>query len=361
MSLLAVIVGLVLLAVGGELVVRGASRLAVAAGIRPVVVGLTVVAFGTSLPELAVTVGAVMSGSPDVAVGNVVGSNIYNILLVLGTGAIVAPLIVHQRIVRADVPLLIGVSLLFWVLAADGRIDRLDGVPLLAVLLVYVGVAIRNGRRERRDIRAEYEETLPAGPRSGERMVILAAFIVGGLVVLVAGSQLLVAGASDIARSLGVSELVIGLTVVAIGTTMPEIMTTIVAVVRDQRDIAVGNVVGSNLFNLVGVIGIGAVVAPDGIPVASAALTFDIPIMVVVAVALLPVAFVGSAIRRWEGAVFVAYAVAYTTYLVLDATDHPLADDLTAVMGAFVLPLTLLTLLTVVTREARARAGASSG
>jgi len=361
MSLLAVVVGLVLLAVGGELVVRGASRLAVSVGIRPVVVGLTVVAFGTSLPELAVTVGSVMDGSPDVAVGNIVGSNIYNILLVLGMGAIVAPLIVQQRIVRADVPLLIGVSLLFWALAADGRIDRLDGLPLLLLLLGYVGVAVRNGRRERRDIRDEYEESLPPGPRTGERMVMLALFIAGGLLVLVAGSQILVAGASDIARSLGVSELVIGLTVVAIGTTMPEIMTTIVAVVRDQRDIAVGNVVGSNLFNLLGVIGIGAFVAPNGIPVAPAALAFDIPIMVVVAVALLPVTFVGSAIRRWEGAVFVAYAVAYTTYLVLDATDHRLAAGFTFVMGAFVLPLTVLTFLTVVTREVRARRAPGSG
>ena len=188
MSLLAVLVGLVLLAVGGELVVRGASRLAVAVGIRPVVVGLTVVAFGTSLPELAVTVGSVLGGSPDVAVGNVVGSNIYNVLLVLGMGAIVAPLIVQQRIVRADVPLLIGVSVLFWALASDGRIDRVDGLPLLLLLVAYIGVAVRDGRRERRNIRDEYEESLPPGPRTGDRKVVLLALILGGLVVLVAGS-----------------------------------------------------------------------------------------------------------------------------------------------------------------------------
>jgi len=355
MSLLAIVVGLVLLAAGGELVVRGASRLAVSAGISPVVVGLTVVAFGTSLPELAVTLGSVMSGSPDVAVGNVVGSNIYNILLVLGLGALVAPLIIQQRIVRADVPLLIVVSLLFWALAADGRLDGLDGLPLLLLLLAFTGISVRAGRREQRDVRREYEERLPPEPRTSDRIIFLAALIISGLVALVAGSQALVAGASDIARSLGVSDLVIGLTVVSIGTSMPEIVTTVVAVVRDQRDIAVGNVVGSNLFNLLGVMGIGAVVAPDGIPVAPAALGFDIPIMVVVAVALLPVAFVGYAIRRWEGAVFVGYAAAYTTYVVLDATDPQLADDFAFALGAFVLPLTLVTIGTVVTREIIAR------
>jgi cation:H+ antiporter len=355
MSVLAIVVGLILLAAGGELVVRGASRLAVSSGISPVVVGLTVVAFGTSLPELAVTIVSVMSGSPDVAVGNVVGSNIYNILLVLGLGALVAPLIVHQRIVRADVPLLIGVSLLFWALAADGRLEPLDGLPLLAILLAYTAVSVHAGRQERRDVRREYEERLPPVPRPGDRMVFLVTLITAGLIALVAGSQALVAGASDIARSLGVSELVIGLTVVSIGTSMPEIVTTVVAVVRHQRDIAVGNVVGSNLFNLLGVMGIGAVVAPDGIPVAPAALGFDIPIMVVVAIALLPIAFVGSAIRRWEGAVFFGYAAVYTTYVVLDATDQRLADDFAFALGGFVLPLTLITIGTVVTREIMAR------
>ena len=172
-----------------------------------------------------------------------------------------------------------------------------------------------------------------------------------------AGSQALVAGASDIARSLGVSELVIGLTVVAIGTSMPEIVTTVVAVMRNQRDIAVGNVVGSNLFNLLGVIGIGAIIAPGGIPVAPAALARDIPVMVAVAIALFPVAFVGFAIRRWEGAVFVGYAAAYTAYLVLDSTEHQLADDVAFAMGAFVLPLTLVTIATLVTREIRRRRG----
>lgn len=360
MSVVAIVLGLVLLTVGGELVVRGASHLAVAIGISPVVVGLTVVAFGTSSPELAVTIGAVLDGTPDVAVGNVVGSNIYNILLVLGLGALAAPLIVRQRIVRADVPLLIGVSVLFWALVADGTLGFLEGALFGVILIGYTVASVRAGRHEARDIVQEYAAEIPREAAGRRPMLALLGLLAAGLVALVVGSQSLVAGASDIARSAGVSELVIGLTVVAIGTSLPEIVTTVIAAARGQRDIAVGNVVGSNLFNLLAVMGVGALLAPAGIPVAPAALGFDIPVMVAVALALLPVAFVGSAVDRWEGALFVGYAIAYTAWLTLDATEHELADDVALAMAGFVIPLTVVTLATVVVREIRARRAAAS-
>jgi cation:H+ antiporter len=351
-TIAAILGGLVLLMIGGELVVRGGSRLATAMGISPVVVGLTVVAFGTSSPELAVTLGAVSSGQPDVAIGNVVGSNIYNILLVLGLGAVAAPLVVRQRIVRADVPLLVGVSLLFWAMASNGALEADDGLVLVAILVGYTAISIRSGRRETAPITQEYRENLDRrAARTGPLVAV--GLIVAGLAALVGGSQALVGGATEIARSLGVSELVIGLTVVAIGTSMPEIVTTVIASVRGERDLAVGNVVGSNLFNLLGVLGIGAIVAPRGIPVAPAALSFDIPIMIAVAIALLPIVFTGHAIRRWEGALFLTYAAVYTAWLVLDATGEPLAQDLATATTTFLIPLTLITLATVVVREIR--------
>lgn len=352
MTVAAILGGLLLLMLGGELVVRGGTRLATAMGISPVVVGLTVVAFGTSSPELAVTLGAVANGQPDVAVGNVVGSNIYNILLVLGLGAVAAPLVVRQRIVRADVPLLVGVSLLFWAMASNGGLEADDGLVLVAILAGYTVISIRSGRRESAPITQEYRANL--GRRAGRTGPLVAAGLIAlGLGTLVAGSQLLVGGATEIARSLGVSELVIGLTVVSIGTSMPEIVTTVIASLRGERDLAVGNVVGSNLFNLLGVLGIGAIVAPGGIPVPTAALSFDIPVMVAVAIALLPIVFTGHAIRRWEGALFLTYAAVYTAWLVLDATGEPLAQDLATATMTFLLPLTLVTLATVVIREIR--------
>ena len=355
MSLLAIIAGLVVLTIGAELLVRGASKLALSLGISPVVIGLTVVAFGTSTPELAVTVGAAVGGTPDVAVGNVVGSNIYNVLLILGLGALAAPLIVRQRIIKADVPLMIGASILMLAVASDGVIGFGEGALLFGLLIAYTTLSIRSGRNEPQEIVAEYQENLDATTRPGTSRLFSAVLVVAGLALLVVGAQLLVGGAVDVAQSLGVDDLVIGLTVVALGTSMPELVTTVVAALRGERDIAVGNVVGSNLFNILSVLGLGSMLAPGGIPVADAALSFDIPVMIAVAIAVLPVVFVGSTINRWEGAMFVLFAVLYTTYLVLDATAHELAGGFGFAMAVFVLPLTAITLGTLVVRELRAK------
>jgi cation:H+ antiporter len=350
-SLVAVAVGLVLLVLGAELLVRGASRLALSFRISPVVVGLTVVAFGTSTPELAVSIGASFSGASDVSIGNVVGSNIYNVLLILGIGAVITPLLVEQRIVRTDVPLMIGVSLLFWFLASDGNLSLLDGVGLFSLLVLYTVLAIRSGRQEQQPVEQEYAESLH--PEQPTNRLVDIGLVGAGLALLVVGAQLLVGGAVEIATSLGVSELVVGLTVVAIGTSLPELMTTAIAAFRGQRDIAVGNVVGSNIFNILAVLGLSSILSPGGIPVSQAALSQDIPVMVAVAIAVLPVAFVGYIINRWEGFLFVAFAVLYTTYLVMDATQHDLADGFRTVMVFFVIPLVALTLGIFVVRELR--------
>lgn len=352
--LIAIAGGLIILVVGGELVVRSSSRLAFSLGISPVVIGLTVVAFGTSSPELAVSIGAALGGSPDMAIGNVVGSNIYNILLVLGLATLVRTLIVHQQLIRFDVPLVIAVSLLLWILVLDGSLDVIDGLLLVGLLLIYTAFTVWHGRRESAAVVHAYREGLEPTVGTSSRKWQVVIFGIG-LIALVSGAQVLVGGASDVARSFGVPELVVGLTVVAIGTSLPELVTSVAAVARGHRDLAVGNVVGSNLFNILGVLGISAIIAPGGIEVPAQAVTFDIPIMLAVAVACLPLLFTGHELRRWEGALFVGFAVAYTTFLILQATDDPLRETFSTAMAFFVIPLTVVTLVSVVAVEIRAR------
>ncbi len=335
--------GLAGLVAGGEILVRGASNLAAAARISPLVIGLTVVAFGTSAPELAVTIQASWSGSPQLAVGNVVGSNIANVLLILGVSALIAPLLVQSRIVRIDVPLMVAVSVGLWLLALDGSVSPVEGGLLFAVLIGYIVWSVIEGRSEGAEVQEEYAAAL--NPKNGSALKQLgkqAALVAAGLIVLVVAARLLVSGASDIARQLGVSELVIGLTVVAVGTSLPELVASVVASLRGQRDIAVGNVVGSNLFNILGVLGLGALVAPGGIPVAEQVVRLDLPIMIATALACLPIFFTGRRISRLEGGLFLAYFIAYTAYVVMGATDAAYTRSFELAMIAFVIPLTLI-------------------
>lgn len=340
MSALLLVAGLVLLIVGAEGLVRGASRLATRVGISPIVVGLTVVAFGTSAPELTVSIGSSLSGQASVALGNVVGSNIFNVLFILGAAAIAAPLTAATRLVRLDVPLGIGVSVGTLLLALDGGIGRIDGLLLVIGLIVYTGILIVQSRSQKEPPRSSPLDEDAADTGWGWNLGL----VVGGLAVLVLGARWFVEAAVGMARMLGVSELVIGLTIVAGGTSLPELATSVLASLRGERDIAVGNVVGSNLFNLLSVLGLSAVVAPGGIPVSETVLWFDLPVMIAVAVACLPVFFTGYTIARWEGLLFLGYYVAYTTYLLLGATQHEALSTFSVGMGAFVIPLTIVTL-----------------
>ena len=344
------VAGGVLLVGGAELLVRGSSRLAVAARITPLVVGLTVVAFGTSAPEMAVTVGSAYAGQGEVALGNVVGSNIFNVLFILGVSALITPLVVAQQLVRFDVPLLIAVSIVVLLMGLDGRIGRIDGAMLSAGIVAYTLFLILQSRRESVAVVAEYTESF-ATPVKNSKPLLNAVFVLIGLGLLVLGARWLVDAAVTTATVLGVSELVIGLTIVAAGTSLPEVATSVLAAARGERDIAVGNVIGSCLFNLLAVLGLGGIVAPTGIPVADGALTFDIPVMIAVAIAALPVFFTGYTIARWEAGVFLGYYAAYTGYLILDAADHELTSQLGAAITWFVAPLTVLTIATTVVRQ----------
>ncbi len=315
-SSLLILGGLILLVFGGEVLVRGASAVAAAFRIPPLVIGLTVVAFGTSAPELGVSLQAAFAGASDVAVGNVVGSNIFNVLLILGLASVITPLVVSSQLIRFDVPLMIALSCLTWVLARDGGVSRSDGLILFAVLIVYLIICMRTARREAQAVKDEFATEYAADEEKPARLPLQFGLIAIGLVCLGFGSKWLVSGAVAVATWFGVSELVIGLTIVAAGTSLPEVVTSVVASVRGERDIAVGNVVGSNIFNLACVLGLTGIVSPAGIPVSGQAIRFDIPIMILVAAACLPIFFTGGRISRTEGVVFLIGFVAYNFVVI---------------------------------------------
>ena len=351
-----IVAGLVLLVAGGEALVRGASTLAAKVGISPLVIGLVVVSAATSAPELAVTLDAVLQGEPDLALGNVVGSNIVNVLFILGLSAIVMPLVIKRQLVRFDIPVMVGISVLLVAVSLDGVIGLLDGVLLLAGLGVHTVMSIVIGRREG----AAAEPVEPALNSKPVPLWLALLLLVAGIALLVLGARLLVDGAVSIATSLGVSSLIVGLTVVAVGTSLPELATSIIAVRRGERDMAVGNIVGSNIFNIGMVLGLPAILFGQGIPVPPAAIALDLPLMLATALALLPIAFTGFVIARWEGGLFVALYIAYTVYLVLASTQHAALAGFTDVMLWFVLPLLAMTLVAVTAFEVGVRRGRRS-
>lgn len=347
------VAGIGLLIVGAEALVRGASRLAATLGIAPLVIGLTIVAFGTSAPELAVSIKAVYSDQAAIAVGNVIGSNIFNVLLILGISALIGPLSVSRRLIRYDVPLMIGLSVVVLLLGLDLIYDRIDGLLLFGGLVVYSFLLMRLPRRKNADVPPGIADDLERTDRDRGGWVFNVSAVVVGLGLLILGSQWLVDSAVTIATAMGVSDLVIALTVIAAGTSLPEVVTSVVASLRGERDIAVGNVVGSNLFNIMGVLGLAVLIAPAGITISPAVTNFDLPVMIAVAFACLPIFFTGGVISRWEGAVLIAYYAAYTTYLIFAATAHDALDTYGTTMLYFVLPLTAVTLVVLALRAAR--------
>lgn len=348
--------GLTALVLGASSLVRGASKLALSLGLSPLVVGLTIVAFGTSAPEMAVSTGAVLDGQGDIAVGNVVGSNIFNVLFILGVSALIVPLVVHVQLIRQEIPIMLCASLLLLVLGLDGMIRVWEGGLLMALLVAYTAFLVIQSRKESAQQAAEFnEEIQPARPGALDaHWTVQLGLIVAGLALLVVGSDWLVSSSVAFAKAFGVSDLVIGLTIVAAGTSMPEVATSLTAAIKGERDIAVGNVVGSNTFNILGCIGMSGLVAgADGLTVAPSLLNFDIWVMLAVALACFPVFLTGREIARWEGAVFLGYYVAYVAYLVLASQQHAALGAFSASMLAFALPITIITFVVVWLRQQR--------
>ena len=362
MTVLLFIGGLIGLVLGAELLVRGASKLALSFGISPLVVGLTIVAFGTSAPEVAVSVGAVLDGKTDIAIGNVVGSNIFNVLFILGVSALITPLVVNIQLIRQEVPIMIGASLLLLALGLDGKLSFLDGGILFGLLIAYTVFLIVQSRKETKGVHNEYAAQVKPAVSGGwdSKLPVQLVLIVVGLAFLVIGSEWLVNASVTFAKALGVSDLVIGLTIVAAGTSMPEVATSVMAAIKGERDIAVGNVVGSSTFNILGCLGLSGLVSGDlGLAVPTAILNFDIWVLIAVSLACLPVFMTGREIARWEGGVFLLYYAAYVTYLILATQQHAALSMFSTAMMSFVIPITVITLVVVLVRRGNRPAGTS--
>ncbi|WP_426429076.1 calcium/sodium antiporter [Pseudomonas palmensis] len=341
--------GLLLLITGAELLVRAALRLAASLQVRPLIIGLSLVAFGSSAPQLTVSLQAAYTGAPDVAVGSVIGSNIFNVLVTLGLAALIIPLRVSRQLVRLDIPLMIGASLLVYLLALDERIGRLEGALLLLGLVAYLAILWHQSRHHAR--------TYPApGPRPQRGVGFwfgTLALMLTGLGLLSLAGHLLLEAAVEVAVDLGLSERVIGLTVVAVCTSLPELATSLIAALRGEREIAVGNVIGSNLFNLLAVLGLTALVAPVPLSISPNALAFDLPVMLGVAVLTLPVFYSGYRVTRAEGLVFLCLYLAYGLHVVAFTTGMPLANRLEQLMLLYVLPTLAVVLLYTTVRAWR--------
>ena len=312
------IAGLFLLIVGAELLVRGASKLALAAGMTPLVVGLTVVAFGTSAPEFAVTFKGILDGASGVSTGNVIGSNIFNVLFILGVSALAAPLVVHKEVVRIQVPIAVASTVVAFGLALDGTLGRVDGIILAVLAVGYVTYTVLQGRRETRDNKAAANDGRDDSPEQTPLQTLASVvMLLVGLGMLVFGADWLVEGAVAIARDFRVSDFVIGVTIVAAGTSLPEVATSVMAALRGQRDIAVGNVVGSNIFNILVVLGGSAALSPKDIAVPTNVLKADFPIMLAVVCLLFPIVYTEHTISRWEAALLLLGYGGYVALLLV--------------------------------------------
>jgi cation:H+ antiporter len=316
------IMGIAALIGGAELLERGGSRLAARLGVPPLVIGLTVVSIGTSTPELAVGIEAALRGSGSLAVGNIAGTNTLNILLILGLSALLKPLALSVRTVRFGLPMMIVAAVALMAMAWDGFLTRAEGAVLVGAALVFTVMIVRLARLESRAVRAEFAREYGA-PREGRATRDVAwhfALLVGGIAMIVVGAKWLVDGAVQLARMLGVSDAFIGLTVVAIGTSSPELVTTVIGTLRNTRDIAIGNLLGSSIYNIILILGVTCLIPPSGIDVDPDLVGVDLPVMTAVTLVCVPVFVSGHRVTRLEGALFVGAYVAYLTYLVLTRT-----------------------------------------
>lgn len=311
------VIGLIGLIIGGEFLVRGATKLAAILGIPSVIIGLTVVAFGTSAPELAVSLQAAFKGNADIAIANVVGSNIFNTLGILGLASLVSPLVIHSQMIKREVPFMIAISILLWGLVYNGMLTRLEGILLVSILVIYLFWLVREAlqnKKANKEIKQEIESELLPVPKNFSSIALSTLFLVGGLAIIMIGADKLVIGASDLARSLGVSDAIIGLTIVSIGTSLPEVVASVIATYKGERDIAVGNVIGSNIFNILCILGITSTV--QELQISAPIIKIDLPFMILTALLTLGFFKRGLKLSRHVGALFILLYCGYTIFLI---------------------------------------------
>lgn len=318
---LLIVIGLVALAVGAEVVVRSSSRVARRLGVSPMIIGLTIVSATTSVPELAVGIDAALIGAPDLAVANIAGTNAVNLLLILGLSALLRPIPLQARTVRPDLPMMACAAVAALLLAIDRTISQLDGALLLMIAIGYTAVIIRSSRRDRARVRAEYAAESPAPPRrAASRLILELVSLLAGIVIVVLGADWLVNGAVDFARRFGISDAVIGLTIVAIGTSAPELAMMIITTARNHRDVAIGNLIGSSVYNIAFILAMTALVVPGGLHITTEVVRIDLPIMTAATLACVPVFIGDRRVTRLEGGLFVLSYAAYLSYLILVRT-----------------------------------------
>ncbi len=338
------IAGLAALIGGAELFLRGVDHFGVKWRVSPLIMGLTVVAFATGAPELAISIQAAASGNADLVLGNIIGSNIANILLILGISAIIRPLVVKLRVVQIDVPIVIAASILLYIVAFDGQLTKIDGVWLLIGLVLYSIFTFFQIKKERKsqpeetDFEAE-ERKLASGWFFYVKNI---GYLIIGLGLIVQGSDWMVQSAVELATILGLSQLVIGLTIVSIGTSLPEVATSIATIRKGNTDMAVANVLGSNLYNILLTLGLTIVIAPNVLDVSAAAIALDLPFMVAVSIVCIPVFVAGFDITKTDGSIFLFYYGSYLTYLVLEAVGSPLLPPIETVMIYAIVPATVI-------------------
>ena len=316
-SLALSLVGFTFLIFGGELVVKSSSKIATSFGLSPLLVGLTVVAFGTSAPELGVSLMASFQGNEDIALTNVVGSNIFNLAFILGVCALAAPLVVNLQLLKLDIPISIISTLILFIMCQDGVISFIEGMALILILVGYMIWILRASKKEKKQIELNIKEKKEEISSKFKSRTLNFLIFITGIAVLVGGSKLLVSGASDLALRAGVSEAIIGLTLVAVGTSLPELVSSLIATLRGNTDIAIGNVIGSNIFNILFILGSSSIIAQKGISVANNITYYDIPFLLFLSVLSFPFLLSGKKVVKWEGVVFLLLYLGYCFYLIL--------------------------------------------
>lgn len=320
-ALLTFLFGLVIITVGAEILLKGASKIASLLHIRPIIIGLTVVSIGTSLPELAVGLTAIEAGSADIAVGNIAGTNIVNILFVLGLSAAIRPMPLKMDSIKTELYAMIFAAVLLFVLSLDGWLSRADGLLMLSFGFVYLVVVVRTSRNARPSVQKEYQEEFKPISKSENRDLRVWSWnlilLICGIVSTIYGADKLISGAVDIAQHFGMSDAIIGLTIVAVGTSAPELATTLVATFKNERDVAIGNLLGSSIINIFIILGVTGVFIPNGINVSDDILWFDLPLAALVALVCFPVFRSGQRVSRGEGIFFVSLYVIYVAYLLI--------------------------------------------
>lgn len=342
------VLGLIALIGGAEILVKAVTRLASAIGISKLIIGLTVVAFGTSAPELAISIQAGVNGQTDLMLGNIIGSNISNTLLILGLVALFIPLKVNKWLIKSDLPIMIGITVIVFLFSLNGMITFWECLTLSGLLLIYLLYLARQGN-------PGSDETITKPKRKPGSLLLYLLLCVLGFTLLITGAQWMIDSAIIFAEMIGVSELIIGLTVVAIGTSLPEIVVVLIAAIKKERDIAIGSVIGSNILNLLAVLGVSGLFIEGAIPVQDVLTRFDIPLLILISILCIPLFYTGYRISRWEGGILLFFYGSYLYYLYLSGIAHPFLEPFTYWMTHWIIPILLLVIIIVTIFEWKKR------